>query len=151
LVWIHWKVQGKAAGTLGSVQVEVSVIGVPEGTVTGTSGVYDTVGADAALIVIVLVAELVPPQVVTLSVRVMFVWTATSGAVKTGLAKVASEKVPAVAVHRNVTGTSGVVALPFRVTVPPEASEAYGPPEMATGAEVHDGGGGGVALGQGLS
>src|SRR3954452_12950975 len=60
------------------------------------------------------------------------------------------EKLPAAAVHRNVTGVSPVTALPFKVIVPPEDA-VYGPPVTATGATVQGGGGGGVLLGHGSS
>lgn len=80
-----------------------------------------TVGANAALTATVLVAVLAPQLLVTVSVKLTEVATATAGAVKLGDCSVGSDRVPADAVQAQVKGPVPA-DVPISPTVPLEAT-----------------------------
>lgn len=128
----------------GSTPVATMLVGVPDCAMTGDTGTYDTVGALGALTVMVAVALAEVVQAVTVKVAVTVAGPA--GAVNNGLRTVALDSDPPVTAHEKVGAVPP--AVPFRVTVPPEATW-YGPPAVAVGGE-HPSGVGTTVPGHGL-
>ena len=118
--WVEAKSRGNNAGTFGSDPVTGMVVACPENNDKGVMSL--TVGAVAALMVIVVLAELDPAHVVTVNVAVAVVRGPTVGALYTGLAMAGLDKVPKVTVHENAVTGSGAVAVPLRVIDPPEGT-----------------------------
>ena len=124
--WATAKVSG-CGGVFGSVALTVNDPGAPEKTLVGA--MWATVGADAALMVTVVLAVFVPQAFVAVRLRVTGEVAPTDQ--KVAAASVGLVRVPLLAVHPKVTGVVPV-ALPARVMLPPLATE-YGPPGMAVG------------------
>ena len=122
---------GARGGLFWSEPGTVSVALWPE--TTEMDGISPTVGGSAAFTVTVVVSMSEPPQpLVAVSERFRVVVAATVGAVKVVVPAVASAMVPLSGVAQTRVGGGVPVALPARLTVPPEPT-VYGPPALATG------------------